>query len=355
MIRLARGLAERGHHVTAIFNAASDEPFSTEQTERARLAGARILSLNYKDPQSAANFREIWRAGRFDVLHCHREDALLFSAEALKGVPIPCFVVQRGTVYLPDWFSAEHRLLVSRRVDRIVAVARAVKSALAWRRLIPSRKIEVIYGGVDCDLFHPAVDGSQFRLRRGVPQGTTVITLPGALVEKKGTEYFIQAAALLRRQRQGVRFWIVGSGKREAQMKALAEQLELGPMLEFLGQCANMPEIYAASDLVVCASIKGEGLTGTLREALAMERPVVTTSVAGNTELVEEGVTGFVARPRNADSLAAAMLCALNDLPRVCELARAGRERVLALCDEKIRSEKVEALYRSVLRGRRVE
>ena len=349
MIRLARGLAERGHAVTAIFNADEGSAPLTGPAQRAAQAGVRVLSLNLRDQANLEKLRELWRAGNFDVLHCHREEALLFAARALRGLAVPCFVAQRGTIYLPDWFSEEHKLLWSSRVDKIIAVARAVKQSLVWLRLISPRKIEVVYGGFEAEVFHPGVDGRMLRLRRQVPAGTLVITLPGALVEKKGTEYFIQAAAEIRRQRQGVHFWIVGSGKREKPMRELAEQLELGPMMDFLGQSDNMPEVYAASDLVVCSSIKGEGLTGTLREALAMERPVVTTDVAGNTELVEEGVTGYVARKADAKSLAEAILRALNDLPRAQSLARQGRQRVMALCDEPVRSQKVEAIYRKVL------
>lgn len=352
MIRLARGLAERGHEVTAIFNVAEGAAPDIEPVQRAIQAGVNVLALDLKDAASGPKLLQLYQAGQFDVVHCHREEALLFAARALASQRVPCFVAQRGTVYLPDWFSAEHKLLLGRRVDRIVAVAQAVKRALVWRRLIAPSKIEVIYGGVETDLFHPGVDGRLLRLRRQVPQGTLVVTLPGALVEKKGTKFFIEAAALIRRRRQGLRFWIVGSGKLEEKMKALAEHLELGPTLEFLGQIHNMAEVYAASDLVVCSSIKGEGLTGTLREALAMERPVVTTDVAGNTELVEEGRTGFVARKEDSQALAEAILRALNDPSRAQTLARAGRERVRAWCSEPVRSEKVEALYRAVLSRR---
>jgi glycosyltransferase involved in cell wall biosynthesis len=350
LIRLARGLAERGHRVTALFNAASPAALDgCEEARRAAAAGVTVEAFPLSGPGAAEALRRCWRAGAFDVLHVHREAALLLAGAALAGERVPCFIAQRGTIYLPDWFSAEHRLLLSRRVHRIVAVARAVKRSLAWRRLIPPGKIEVVYGGVQRDLFHPGVSPGLLRQRRGVPAGACVITLPGALVEKKGTEYFIQAADRIRRQRQGVRFWIVGEGKRERELKALAESLGLGAQVDFLGHVDAMPEVYAASDLVVCASVKGEGLTGTLREALAMARPVVTTAVAGNTELVAEGVTGYVARPADGADLARAILRALADPARAQALAEAGRQRVLAWCDEPVRSARMETIYRTVL------
>lgn len=350
MIRLARGLAEMGHRVTAAFNVPADAIPTNEVVDRTRAAGAEIIGLKLNSEANKKALRELWQAEKFDVLHCHREEALLFAADALAGLDIPCLVAQRGTVYLPGWFSAEHRLLWGRRVDRIIAVAEAVKRSLARRRLVSPRKIEFVYGGYETDVFHPGVDGRMTRLRLGVPTGSLVVTLPGALVVKKGTEFFIEAAARIRKHRQGIQFWIVGRGKREEEMKALAESLDMGPTMHFLGQIDNIAQVYAASDLVVCSSIKGEGLTGTLREAMAMERPVVTTDVAGNTELVEDGVTGFVARPGDPASLAEAILNALRDTETTRRLARQGRERVERLCNESLRSQKVEAIYRDVLK-----
>lgn len=352
MIRLARGLALRGHRVDAVFNAPEGEIPEGEAARRAAEAGVNVFPLDLKDAKNQAKLREIAQRERYDVIHVHREEALIFAARALAGMRIPCFVAQRGTVYLPDWFSEEHKLLWG-RVDRIIAVACAVKSALVWKRLIPPGKIEVVYGGVDTELFHPGVDGRPERLRRGVAEGALVVTLVGALVEKKGIDDFLRAADLVRRQRQGVRFWIVGSGKLERKLKALAETLQLGPTVEFLGRSDRMPELYAASDVVVCASTKGEGLTGTLREALAMARPAVTTACAGNTELVQEGVTGYVAQCRSPQSLAGAILRALGDMPRARALAEAGRARVLEWSDEAVRSARVEELYRKTLDEKR--
>jgi glycosyltransferase involved in cell wall biosynthesis len=349
MIRLARGLAERGHTVTAAFNLEPGAEPTGEAVERARAAGVRLEALTLSGDGAA--LRALWRAGRFDVLHVHREAALLAAASALRGEPIPCFIAQRGTVYLPAFLSAEHRLLFSSRIHRIIAVAQAVKHALVWRRLIPPGKIAVVYGGVETDVFHPDVSGLRLRLRHGVPQGTCVVTLPGALIEKKGPQFFIQAAAQVRKRRQGVRFWLVGQGKLESELRALCDELELGAQVEFLGHIDNMPEVYAASDLVVCASVKGEGLTGTLREALAMQRPVVTTNCAGNTELVEEGQTGYVAPMAHAGALADAILRALNDPAEAHRRATAGRARTLAWCSEPQRSTQVESIYRTVLEG----
>src|SRR5437879_13567292 len=119
-----------------------------------------------------------------------------------------------------------------------------------------------------------------------------------------------------------------------------------------LGHRHDIPEILAASDLVVDASYAGLGLTGSLREALAVETPVVATDIEGHPELIVEGETGLLVPPRNPDALAQAILRALEDTPRATAMARAGRKRVEALFSMVQKVQRTEALYRRLLAAR---
>ncbi|MCL5269091.1 MAG: hypothetical protein M1457_00705, partial [bacterium] len=65
MIRLARGLAERAHAVTALFNTANEAAIQTDQTARAARAGVRLAALKLDDPQAAEGLRALWRQGGF--------------------------------------------------------------------------------------------------------------------------------------------------------------------------------------------------------------------------------------------------------------------------------------------------
>jgi glycosyltransferase involved in cell wall biosynthesis len=121
-----------------------------------------------------------------------------------------------------------------------------------------------------------------------------------------------------------------------------------------LGHREDIPEILAASDLVVDASYAGLGLTGSLREALAVETPVVATDLEGHPELIVEGETGLLVPPRNPDALAQAILRMLENPTRAKAMARAGRKRVEAQFSMAQKIQRTEALYRRLLaeRGR---
>jgi glycosyltransferase involved in cell wall biosynthesis len=112
-----------------------------------------------------------------------------------------------------------------------------------------------------------------------------------------------------------------------------------------------MPAILRASFCCADASHAGLGLTGSLREALAVETPVVATDLEGNPELVRPGVTGLLVRPRDVGALAGAILRLAADRERAAAMGRAGRQLVAARFSLRVKVERTEALYRRLLAG----
>jgi glycosyltransferase involved in cell wall biosynthesis len=107
----------------------------------------------------------------------------------------------------------------------------------------------------------------------------------------------------------------------------------------------------AAADVVVDASWAGLGITGSIREALACERAVVATRLAGMPELVVEGETGLLVPPRDPAAMAAAILRLHADPTWRQQLARAGRKRVEAEFSLDAKIEATERLYVTLVRG----
>src|SRR5262249_8414994 len=111
----------------------------------------------------------------------------------------------------------------------------------------------------------------------------------------------------------------------------------------------DVPEILAASNVTVDASYAGLGLTGTLRESLAVGTPVIGTDIEGNPELVLHGKTGLLVKPHDPVGIAEA-LCALTDDPeRGHAMGRAGRTLVEERFSTAVKVERTEQLYRRLL------
>jgi glycosyltransferase involved in cell wall biosynthesis len=116
-----------------------------------------------------------------------------------------------------------------------------------------------------------------------------------------------------------------------------------------IGHRSDVPAILAASDVVVDASYAGLGITGSIREALACERPVVATNLEGMPELVLDGETGLLVAPRSSAELAEAIVRLVSDPTAAQTMARAGRKRVEALFSLRAKVDATEALYQQLV------
>ena len=159
------------------------------------------------------------------------------------------------------------------------------------------------------------------------------------LVEKKGLGYLIEAAALLRWQGSEVRVRIAGDGPLRGQLATLAEELGVEHMVELLGPRSpdEIRELLEEADLLAAPSvIADDGDRDTMpvvvKEALAMEVPVVASDEVGLPEVVRPE-WGRLVPPGDPKALADAIdaLLALPAEQRV-EMGRAGRAFVLEEC-----------------------
>jgi glycosyltransferase involved in cell wall biosynthesis len=336
---LAAGLAARGHAVTVA------TPPSAGWAERCRALGVGYVPLEMRPP---VHPRSVWRLARLirtrriQVAHAHKGRARTLALLAGLVGPRPALVLNRG-VSFP--ISRVHRFgYTTRRVDAIVAVCASIKRGLVAAG-VPAEKIEVIYSGTDLDRFHPGVDGRGIRQELGLEARHLVVTQIGVR-SWRGWEDVLAAVARLAADIPRARLLFVGAPPpRIAQVLDRARELGLGDRVLAVGHRADVPEILAASDLVVDASWAGLGLTGSLREALACERPVIGTNLEGIPELIVDGETGLLVPPRDPAALADAIRRVLADPVWSHALARAGRKRVEAQFSLRTKLDATEALY----------
>jgi glycosyltransferase involved in cell wall biosynthesis len=169
------------------------------------------------------------------------------------------------------------------------------------------------------------VDRQKIRKELGLSPDHYLISQIGIL-SWKGNDDTLDAMYLIAERAPQARLLFVGANavkekilRQNAATRGLAGRVSVLPYRE------DVPEILAGSDVCVDASYAGLGITGTLREALAVETAVIGTHLEGNPELIEDGKTGLLVPPHNPEALANALL-RLIDHPD--PMARAGRERV---------------------------
>lgn len=233
--------------------------------------------------------------------------------------------------------------------DALIACSGSVAEHVAERIGVVPERIDVILNGVEAGRF-AAADRAHARAALGLPSDVPVIGCVGRISEQKGQEEFIRAAAQVRAEFPAALFLVVGSADDDrllARMQALVAELDLGATLRFTGHLSDMPNVYAALD-VLAAPSRWEGFGLMLAEAMAAGRPIVAARAGAIPEVVVEGRTALLVPPRDAPALAEALLRLLRDRTLARRLGEAGVVRARDFSWERS-GLALDALYRRVL------
>ena len=346
LLELARGLQQRGHHVVV---ATRPGEGWVEKCAEAGLPYHALPMRSEVDVKSIPGLVRIIRGHRIQIVHAQKGKARTLALMAGLFTRVPALILNRGVSFPLDPFNKLG--YTTKRVTAIVAVSESIKRGLVAQG-VPAEKIHVIYSGTDMRRFHPGVD--RLRVRRELTLGPEhyLITQIG-IRSWKGNDDLLDSVALVAPRAPQVHVLLVGANaqKREILLEKAATRGLADRVSVFLYR-EDIPEILAASDVCVDSSYAGLGITGTLREALAVETAVIGTDLEGNPELIEDGRTGLLVPPRSPEALAKA-LRHLMDHPHLARaMARAGRERVMTAFSHEAKLLRTEALYRRLLDDR---
>jgi glycosyltransferase involved in cell wall biosynthesis len=342
MFEAARGLAARGHTVLAVTRP------DAEMARRCAEAGVEHVPLPLRhefDVLSARRFGRLSRDRKVDVVHVHKGIAHAVAWYAkLFGARFG-LVVNRGVSFPIDFVSGfKYR---SRRVNRIVCVAESIRQVVITTGRVPAHRVGVIYAGTDVERFDPKrTHPDAVRAELGIPDGARVVGHVG-MRDWKGWKELLKAFPAVRADHPDAHLLLVAC-RTEAQRSGvleLAAELGLAGAVTATLERSDMPDVLSACEVVVDPSWAGTGITGTVREAMALAKPVVATAVAGNPELVEDGVSGILVQPRDVPMLAAAVSRLLRDGELAAHLAAAAQERVRQNFSTEGRIARLEALY----------
>ena len=198
-------------------------------------------------------------------------------------------------------------------IDGVIAVADSVRGILTDYGVEPGR-VRTVYSGTDPARFSPRPPDAGILKELALPPGLPVVMLVGNFSAHKGQHILLRAAREL--YARGLDFALVfaGRGTDSAELKALyrAESLP-EEKARFLGLRDDVENLLTAASVSVNAAVKGEALSGSIRESLAMGVPAVASDISGNSEIVKEGVTGLLFPPGDSAALAARLETVLKD------------------------------------------
>jgi glycosyltransferase involved in cell wall biosynthesis len=234
--------------------------------------------------------------------------------------------------------------------DRVVTTGEAGRRLLLEQADVVPDRVTVVPTGVDVTHFDPGrVDGLAARRALGLLPEAPVIGIVAVLRLHKGHIPLLRAMATPSLADRKVQLLIAGSGPMGDYLRDLAGSLGIASRVHFLGHREDVPEILAASDVVVLPSTRDEGVPQTILQAFALERPVVASDVAGIRQVVRDGETGLLVYPEDPDALAKCIVRLLDTPALGRALGTAGRALVCAEHSVERMADAMERVYRALL------
>jgi glycosyltransferase involved in cell wall biosynthesis len=205
----------------------------------------------------------------------------------------------------------------------------------------PGARVEVVYNGIDQGRFDRSrIDGDAVRASLGAAGGRRpLLGVVGQLSEWKGHETAIEALGLLCAEGLDAHLLLIGAAvfvaratrfdnqAYVAHLRDVIARAGLADRVTFVGEREDVPELMATLDALLLPS-REEPFGRAVIEAMALEVPVVATTVGGPAEIVTDGVEGYLRDPGDSRGWAQAVRALVEDPSAADEMGRRGRARV---------------------------
>jgi glycosyltransferase involved in cell wall biosynthesis len=301
-------------------------------TRKIARLGIPVLVIEDKDDDLAVEMLAANLAATCpDIVHNHMYRAEIVGTRAalLAGERLGRRPYVVTTVHSSRIRSTEDRATVKAltpSMDRLIAVSQSIVRKIADERggLAP---VSLIYNGVDLDRYEHQEPCCTLHEEYGMAPDAQIVGVVARLEPEKGHPTLLEAWPAVLRSCPEAYLLIVGEGSQREALERQAEDLRIGHRVVFTGRRDDIPAVTAALDVAVLPSYReAQGLT--ILEAMALTRPVVASNVGGIPEMIQDGVTGLLVPPHDADALSTAIVRLLSDHPLADMLARAGHDMV---------------------------
>lgn len=223
-----------------------------------------------------------------------------------------------------------HTALIS-LADKIVCI-----SAFTYQQLNGAgKKKELVYGGIDCKDWNPAIVPLQnIRVELALSPGTRLVANISQITPWKNHIDFIDAARIIIEKFNNVHFLIIGDIlnpvdlKYKIQIQGYIRQLNLNSHFSFLNYRTDVKELLKQIDVLIHTAIE-EPFGRVLIEAMAMEIPVVAFNSGGPKEIVEDNETGYLVETHDFREIAEETIHLLQNDELRKSFGRAGRQKVI--------------------------
>ncbi len=289
------------------------------------------------------------KEGNYEIIHCHSPiggvicrlaarkarrngTRVIYTAHGFhffKGAPLLNWLIYCPIEWICSFFT-----------DTLITINKE-DYAFAKKHMHAKEIVYVPGVGINMQKFDISCDTAEKRAELSLPDNATLLLSVGELSTRKNHRVIIEALAKLKDE--NVHYLIVGRGDKKDELEELAKSLGLGDKVHLLGFRSDISELCHTADIFCFPSIH-EGLPVALMEAMAAGMPCVASAIRGNTDLIENGKSGFLCRVDSIDDYVKALSTLIGDKTLRDNMVAASIKRVESF-DISYINEEMKGLY----------
>ncbi len=317
------GLAKLGLQVTVMTYG------DARYAEEFRKAGITVIDFH---PQKKFDAAEITRiraelvAGKYDIVHLFNNPSIVNGIRAARGLPVKV-VLYRGYAGHIHWYDPTAYLkYLHPRVNKIVCNSVGVEEIFRRQLFFNKSKAVTINKGHRVEWYDHAAP-ADIRKDFSLPTDAFVVVNVANNRRMKGIPYLLKAMNYLPVDLP-IHLLLIGNDMDDKANLAILNASPNKDKIHILGFQKGVLNIVAACDVFALSSLKGESITKSVIEAMSLRVTPVITDIAGNRELVVNGVSGLVVPSRNAEALGKALLALYRDRPLCKQMGINARKHI---------------------------
>jgi glycosyltransferase involved in cell wall biosynthesis len=277
-------------------------------------AGGKVInfSLGSKNPiimlLNVYKLSRIIKKYKINIIHARSRAPAWSAYFAAKKMGIPFVTTFHGTYSIQNKLKKKYNSIMVKS-DRVIAISRFINNHILSNYNIDKDKIVTIHRGINIEWFNylkVADERLIYLLKKfNIPEDSFVVLLPGRITRWKGHILLIEA--IFKLQRSDIICLFVGDAqgrnKYYAELEKILDKLKLKNNFRIIPNQSDMATIYKLADVVVSSSLDPEAFGRVIVEAQAMGRPTISANHGGGSEIIIDGLTGWLFKPGDADDL----------------------------------------------------
>lgn len=311
-----------------------------KELEKMNIKHYEIMSTDSKSPlnilKNLSIILKIVKEEKIDIIHSHHRMTTLLAKIISKVTGIK--VIHTQHLCIEDKFKLTNTSLKN---ISVITVSESAKRILIEKSNLDEKKITTIYNTIETQCKNKIVDSKLLELKR---EGCFIVAQISRIINYKGVYDFVEVAKQTAKENEQIRFVLLGDGPELNNIKQLVKKEKLEEIVYLLGSKDNVIEHLKYIDLVLLCSYI-EGLPLTPLEAFSQGVPVIATNIDGTSEEIENGINGYLIKPKDIYEFKQKILQLYNNNKLLCDMGKRAYDVYLNKFNEEKYAEEHNKIY----------